>query len=58
MQLQMGHSEGSVVENVTCVDCLFWCGRCIEPANKGRKSLTHVASDPACKKFFDAKRSS
>ena len=38
-------------EIFVCSDCVFWCGRCIEPTLVGKKSINKVASSPACDKF-------
>jgi hypothetical protein len=39
------------VEKLRCMDCVFWCGRCSEPALNGRKSINQLASSSACSKF-------
>ncbi len=34
-----------------CMDCSFWCGRCVEPSMQGKRSVGRVASSDACEKF-------
>jgi hypothetical protein len=38
-------------EELLCMDCTFWCGRCSEPALKGKKSINQLASSCACSNF-------
>ena len=38
-------------EELRCMDCAFWCGRCSEPSLKGKKSINQLASSRACSNF-------
>jgi hypothetical protein len=35
-----------------CMDCVFWCGRCVEPTLAHTKmAVNKIASSEACSKF-------
>ncbi len=34
-----------------CMDCVFWCGMCVESSLQGRRAINRIASSEACEKF-------